>query len=146
MELPEEEILKLSSCGTEAAGTNAAGDLEKNKLLLRNLLEERGRGALVHAQYVQYNYMDAPTFFFFGLEKQHKEKKALNCLRLPDGTETSVKRQVFMFLEDPTQAAGWSSAPAEEVRNTEQDTAGENEAAGPSSSSVEGVASKRSGE
>ncbi|KAL7827966.1 hypothetical protein AOLI_G00311180 [Acnodon oligacanthus] len=90
----EEEILKLSSCGTEAAGTNAAGDLERNKLLLSNLLEERGRGALVHARYMQFNDMDAPTSFFFGLEKQHREKKALNCLRLLDGTETSDKQEI----------------------------------------------------
>ena len=87
----EQEILK-SSRGT--VGDGAAEDLERNQLLLRNLMEERGRGALVRARYVQLNDMDAPTAFFFGLEKQSRERKALNCLKLLDGRVTSDEQEI----------------------------------------------------
>ncbi len=46
-----------------------------DKLLLKNLLEEREKTALLRTRFAQLNDMDAPTSFFFGLEKKPREQE-----------------------------------------------------------------------
>lgn len=71
------------------AWTDARTDaVQRNMLLLKNLMEERGKGALVRARFCQFNDMDAPTAFFFGLEKKAQEQKRITHLKLPDGRDT----------------------------------------------------------
>lgn len=93
IELMEKEILKLN-CNIEN-DAESTENLEQKKILLRNLIEERGRGALVRARFTKLNYMDAPTSFFFSLEKKSGEKKTFKCLRLPDGRQTDDRQEII---------------------------------------------------
>lgn len=75
-----------------------------NKQLLRNLLEERGRTALLKTRFAQLNDMDAPTSFFFGLEKKPREQKRFHQLKIPGGSVITDQREIqshaFSFYED----------------------------------------------
>ncbi len=63
-----ENLLYLNTLGE----TN---DLKKKRLELKTLLEERAKGALVRARISSIKEMDAPTKFFFNLERKVVKKK-----------------------------------------------------------------------
>jgi hypothetical protein len=44
--------------------------------------------------------MDAPSSFFFGLERQSGEAKGMHCLRLSDGRVTSVVGEMREFYTE----------------------------------------------
>jgi hypothetical protein len=50
----------------------------------------KAKGALVRARFSMLKEMDAPSTFFFGLERQSGEVKGMHCLRLSGGQVTSV--------------------------------------------------------
>ncbi len=68
MESLEEDILRQSSHG------DTADSIERNKFLLKTLLEEQEKTALLRTRYSQLNEMDAPSAFFFGLEKKQENR------------------------------------------------------------------------
>ncbi len=78
----EQEILQLNFEGDVVDTTES---LECNKFRLRNLLEERAKEILIRARCLTCNSMDAPTSFFFDLEKKTVDKKILGCLKVPQG-------------------------------------------------------------
>ncbi|KAL0148105.1 hypothetical protein M9458_056575, partial [Cirrhinus mrigala] len=97
----EREILQLNFEGDIVDTTKS---LERNKFLLRNLLEERAQEMLVRARFLTFNSMDAPTSFFFDLEKKAVEKKILGCLKLPEGRRITdghgIISYALSFYED----------------------------------------------
>lgn len=86
----EKGIMDLSS----GEGLNAVEVLERKKMFLRNLCEERGHGAMVRARFTQQNNMELPTTFFFGLEKRKAEKKLITNITLPGGRLTTDAREI----------------------------------------------------
>lgn len=104
----EEKILSLS----RREGTDAAGAIENNKVLLRNLWEERGREAMVRARFAQLNSMDMPTSYFFSLEKKSTERKLMTHLKLPDGSHTVDANRIISQVLDFYQNL-YSSEPCE---------------------------------
>ena len=56
---------------------------------LKSFLHERAKGALVRARFTKVHDMDAPTTFFFNLEKSVARRKHMVSLRLPDGEVTT---------------------------------------------------------
>ncbi|KAJ3603243.1 hypothetical protein NHX12_030985, partial [Muraenolepis orangiensis] len=69
----------------------AAGEqlLQKKKLELSSFLQERVKGALVRCRFLEIKEMDAPTPFFFNLERSVAQRKQMSCLKLPGGRVTS---------------------------------------------------------
>uniref|UniRef100_A0A4W6F6F5 Reverse transcriptase domain-containing protein n=1 Tax=Lates calcarifer TaxID=8187 RepID=A0A4W6F6F5_LATCA len=63
--------------------------LEKKRSELSSLLQERVKGALVRSRFLQLKDMDAPSSFFFNLERSVAEKKLMTCLKLPGGSITT---------------------------------------------------------
>lgn len=59
--------------------------VKQKKRHLSAFLQERVKGALVRSRFMALKDMDAPTAFFFNLEKKEATKKLMACLRLPDG-------------------------------------------------------------
>lgn len=64
----------------------------------------KAKVALVRARFSMLKEMDAPSPFFFGLERQSGEAKGMHCLRLSDGRVTSVvgemqKQTVEIYTE-----------------------------------------------
>ncbi len=68
----EQDILGQSS---DCTHNNSTFIDSNDKLLLKNLLEERGKTALLRTRFAQLNDMDAPTSFFYGLEKSQGNRR-----------------------------------------------------------------------
>ena len=61
------------------------------------LLQEKFKGAMSRARFVSLKDMDAPSSFFFNLEKYVSLRKQMACLRLPDGRITTPQaRSTFL--------------------------------------------------
>ncbi|XP_075968244.1 adhesion G-protein coupled receptor G6 [Anarhichas minor] len=63
--------------------------LQQKKQQLGSFLQERAKGALVRSRFTSVRDMDAPTSYFFNLEKSVSQTKQMVCLRLPDGKMTT---------------------------------------------------------
>lgn len=73
MKILEQKILQ-QSYNNEGDRLLSADIIKENKSLLKDLLEEQEKETLVRTRYIKHNEMDAPTAFFFGLEKKSKEQ------------------------------------------------------------------------
>ena len=49
------------------------------------ILNERVKGALIRARFIRLNEVDAPTKFFFNLERKVVQRKEMCCLNLSGG-------------------------------------------------------------
>jgi len=56
---------------------------------LRGILHEKVKSALVKARFISINDIDAPTKYFFNLEKKVVNNNYMHCLQRPDGQITS---------------------------------------------------------
>lgn len=87
MKAQEIGILKQSSSNN----TDGASDpIERNKLVLRNLLEECGKGVLIGTRFSQLNNIDKPHNFFFGLEGHN--------FQMAGKQKNSIKSGHLLFL------------------------------------------------
>ena len=99
----EEEIRDLENSLLTHSSTDS-DTLQQKKKELGLFLSERVKGALVRSRFTSVRDMDAPTSFFFNLEKSVSRTKQMVCLRLPDGkvtTDTGEMRQ-----HEPLQEGG----------------------------------------
>lgn len=100
----EQAILGQSSDCTHTNNSTFTDSVANDKLLLKNLLEEQGKTALLRTRFAQLNDMDAPTSFFFGLEKKPKEQKSFYQLKIPGGSVTTDQQEIqsyaLSFYED----------------------------------------------
>lgn len=48
-------------------------------------LQERVKGALIRTRFLQLKDMDAPSFFFFNLERYVAQRKQMACVKVPGG-------------------------------------------------------------
>lgn len=64
------------------------------------LLQKRGKGAMVKAYFVGINDMDAPSGFFFNLERTVARRKLMACLWLPDGRMTTDSTEMRKHTVD----------------------------------------------
>ena len=56
---------------------------------LNSFLQEKAKGALIQDRFQQLRDIDAPTTFFFNLERSVAQGKQMVCLRLLGGNLTS---------------------------------------------------------
>lgn len=63
--------------------------LQQKKEQLGSFLRERAKGASVRSRFTSVRDMDAPTSYFFNLEKSVSRTKQMVSLRLPDGEMTT---------------------------------------------------------
>ncbi len=66
----EEDILRQSSLG------HSTHSIEMNKCLLKTMLKEQGKTALLRTRYSQLNEMDGPSAFFFAIERKKQENRS----------------------------------------------------------------------
>ncbi len=62
--------------------------------LLSSILNERVKGALVRSRFLTVRDMDAPTSFFFNLERKKGQEKLMYCLKDCDGRDTSDQTEM----------------------------------------------------
>ncbi len=71
--------------------------LEKRNKSLGTLLHETAKGALIRAHFSLLKDMDAPSSFFFNLEKKEMKRKQILHLKRINGTLTSVPIEMRMI-------------------------------------------------
>ena len=74
--------------------------LQEKRLELSSLLQERVKGALVRSRFLQLKDMDAPSSFFFNLERSVAQRKQMTCLKLPDGRVTTSPSEMRTHAMD----------------------------------------------
>ncbi|KAJ3582744.1 hypothetical protein NHX12_000281 [Muraenolepis orangiensis] len=81
--------------------------------------EEKAKGALIRVRFTSMRDIDAPTTFFFNLERSVGQRKQMVCLRLPDGQVTSepaeMRRHAVSFYTDLFKAKGYDVEASDEL-------------------------------
>ncbi|MGH0122266.1 UNVERIFIED_CONTAM: hypothetical protein FKN15_040593 [Acipenser sinensis] len=81
----EEEITELHNVLETTYSDRLYEDLKLKKRSLAELLDSQVQGALVRSRFLKLSQMDAPTQYFFALEKKVVQSKAIHCLRTVNG-------------------------------------------------------------
>jgi hypothetical protein len=81
--ISEMEVEMVSNVGLQA-------NLAELRRYLGSFFQVKAKGAHVRARFSMLKEMDAPSSFFFGLERQSGEANGMHCLWLSDGWVTSV--------------------------------------------------------
>ncbi|KAL6464153.1 hypothetical protein MHYP_G00264700 [Metynnis hypsauchen] len=90
----ERDIARLEQQigGRDCDGVQA--ELEELRRDMGAFLLDRAKGALVRARFQLLREMDAPSSFFFNLEKQYNESKQIYALYMSDGRLSSDVREI----------------------------------------------------
>lgn len=74
--------------------------LKKKKQELNSYLQEQAKGALIRARFCSVKDMDAPSAFFFNLERKSVHQKQMCHLRRQDGSVTSNPAEMRKLARD----------------------------------------------
>ena len=95
------------------------GLLQAKRLELNTFMQERVKGALVRSRFLNIKDMDAPSSFFFSLEKSAARSKLMTSLKLPDGRVTmdpkEMRSHAVSFYSDLFRAEECDSDCAAEL-------------------------------
>ena len=76
--------------------------LKAKKAKLADLLGMKAQGALIRSRFQNIAVMDAPSRFFFNLEKKNGQSRLIHCLRSGDGCElteaSDIRRRAAEFF------------------------------------------------
>lgn len=89
----ERDILNLEN-NEDHSNEQTFQKIKEKRHVLGSLLEEKVKGALVRSRFVELRDMDAPTSFFFGLEKKRACSQQLRCVRTPCGRELHSREEI----------------------------------------------------
>jgi len=85
----EKDISKIQNMLIDQNNVNLQDDLSQKRQELSQMLNEKVKRALVKSHFVSVHDMDAPTTFFFNLNKKCIHTNYMHALRTPDGNVTS---------------------------------------------------------
>lgn len=94
LKVVENDILDLQSSTTQSANAKL---LEEKKNMLHKLLGVRAQGALVRSRFQSVTLMDAPTKFFFNLERKNGQARIMHTLTSQTGQELSEPAQILSY-------------------------------------------------
>jgi len=79
-------------------------DLKSKKSALTDLLGTQAQGALVRSRFMDAALMDAPSKFFFGLEKNNWQSRVIHAICSESGQEirdaNGIRRRVVSFYSE----------------------------------------------
>ncbi|KAJ3608527.1 hypothetical protein NHX12_025574 [Muraenolepis orangiensis] len=109
--LTEHELLAANTLFRKRMGKRwTFQDRASGMLRQLDYILEKAKGALIRARFTSMRDIDAPTTFFFNLERSVGQRKQMVCLRLPDGQVTSepaeMRRHAVSFYTDLFKAEG----------------------------------------
>lgn len=90
----EIEIVELQNLVNSTGNRGHIEDLKSKKSALRDLLGTKVQGALVRSRFQSVALMDAPSKFFFGLEKKNGQSRFLHALRSATGQELTETNEI----------------------------------------------------
>jgi len=96
----EKEIAQITSNMVQQPDTVMAENLCEKRVSLKSLLQVQTKGALIRSRFLSVNDMDAPTAYFFNLEKVSKKQSVMHCLTSPDGSKTSDPKKMRKIAVD----------------------------------------------
>lgn len=100
----EMDIVELQTLNGATANQNQLRAFKGKKATLADLLGTRSQGALVRSRFQSFSEMDAPSNFFFSLERKNGQRKSIQCLRSEDGkvlTEISdIRKRAVSFYKE----------------------------------------------
>lgn len=99
--------------------TDLHTSLTEKRKELGDILQRKAKEAPIRSRYTNVRDIDAPTSFFLNLKRGKAQKKAMYCLRCPDGTETSdpmeMRRIAVHFYSELFKAEGTDGHCTEEL-------------------------------
>lgn len=100
----EKDITRIHNLMLNQNGSDFKPELTMKLQELGDILNEKAKSALVRHRFMSVQNMDAPTAFFFNLEKSSHDRQALVSVRKDDGTITTdpveVRRLAVDFYSD----------------------------------------------
>ncbi len=81
----EMDIVELQTLNGATANQNQLQALKRKTKTLADLLGTRSQGALIRSRFQSISEMDAPSKFFFSLERKNGQRKSIQCLKSEDG-------------------------------------------------------------
>ncbi|KAL6481019.1 hypothetical protein MHYP_G00090990 [Metynnis hypsauchen] len=100
----EGEILDLQSLIDSTGDQSHTANLKSKRSVLANLLGFRAQGALVRSRYQSLTQMDAPSKFFFNLERKNGQSRVIHSLRSEDGQEliepVDIRKRAVRFYSE----------------------------------------------
>lgn len=96
----ENEISSLERELINRYDSTLKNTLQEKKMELGSFLNERVKGALIRSRFVSIVDMDAPSAFFFNLERKAAKQKQMTCLQLPNGKMTHDVREMRRHAVD----------------------------------------------
>ncbi|KAJ3601866.1 hypothetical protein NHX12_029628 [Muraenolepis orangiensis] len=90
----ESDIVELETISETTGYRGYIEILKEKNVALANLLDVKFQGALVRSQFLNRNEMDAPTRFFFGLEKKNGQRRVIHSLLSGTGQEITELSQI----------------------------------------------------
>lgn len=101
MEHLETEIVELQNLAESTRNQGHIEDLKSKKSALTDLLGTKAQGAVVRSRFQSATLMDAPSKFFFGLEKKNGQSRFLHALHSATGQElrdsNEIRRRAVCF-------------------------------------------------
>ncbi|KAL2096374.1 hypothetical protein ACEWY4_008522 [Coilia grayii] len=115
----EEDIIELQHLVDQNADLDHRENLRSKKKSLADLLGVTAQGALVRSHFQSVELMDAPSKFFFNLEKKNGQKRFIHALRSNEGhllsNDVEIRRRAVSFYKElyrsevsQDQSAGWA--------------------------------------
>ena len=100
----ENEITELQNSADQTGNQTHTKDLKAKKKSLADLLGLKAQGALVRSRFQSVELMDAPSKFFFNLEKKNGQKRLIHALRSEDGVLMSdfaeIRKRAVSFYKE----------------------------------------------
>lgn len=99
----ETQVVELQSLAVSTGNRGLLDSLKSKKAFLADLLGTTAKGALVRSRFLSVTQMDAPSHFFFGLEKKNGQRKVIHSLS--DGGSIisdpyEIRKFAVSFYED----------------------------------------------
>lgn len=100
----EADILKLQEMAETTGARSYLYSLLNKKTQLADLLGGKTQGALVRSRFQSLDQMDAPSKFFFNLEKKNGQSRAIHALRSESGglltDPADIRKRAVTFYEN----------------------------------------------
>ncbi|KAJ4946116.1 hypothetical protein JOQ06_023791 [Pogonophryne albipinna] len=108
------DIVELETISETTGDRGYIQILKRKHISLANLLDDKVQGALVGSRFLNTNEMDAPTRFFFGLERKNGQRRVIHSLLSDTGQEITEPSQIRrrVFISPSTRAGPWWRAEA----------------------------------
>ena len=90
----EMNIVELENLSDSTGNRGHIEALKSKRLVLANLLESKVQGVLVRSRVQNITEMDAPSSFFFSLERKRGQRKAIHSLLSNTGQQLSEPGQI----------------------------------------------------